>query len=366
MNIDETIQLALENLRSGNPEQAENLLYRVLSVQPDNINALHFLGLVYYESKNYDLAIEYIKKVLCLNPSYADAYNNLGLAMQEKGELNEAILCYQKALELNPDFKIAYDNLRNLLMYSGYIDSFMTDSTTTRTAISSANKARDLLRTLIHKEQYSAISIGQNCNTAWYLRQVGAKTASYPFDWIFSSAGIAESCLRNSFSDFLNKQYLLPKKDWCSAGHSLYHANMFHHRSPLQTEDDYDYYLRCVDRFNNILSSGGRIILVCTIIKEPDKNLPWSNGFGNEYPLPTGQSHRTYRSFIEYAGKINHNLKYLFIEQYTEGTLTIDSEIVDDNVLSVRFISRGKNDGVKYLDDFDDFIAKLLYSGLII
>lgn len=366
MNIDEAVQSALKNLQAGNMQEAENLLKGILSVQPDNINALHFLGLVYYETKNYDLAIEYIKKALCLSPSYADAYNNLGLALKEKGELNEAIMCYQKALALKPDFKMAYDNLRNLLLYSGYIDSFMTDTDTTRTAISSANKARDLLRMLIHKEPYSAISIGQNCNTAWYLRQVGAKAASYPFDWIFSSAEIAESCLRDSFSTFLNKQYLLPKKDWCSAGHSLYHANMFHHRSPLQTEDDYDYYARCVNRFNHILSSGGRIIFVCTIIKEPDKNLLWSDGFCNEYPLPSGQSYRTYKSFIEYAGRINHNLKYVFIEQYTEGTLTIDSEIVDDNVLSVRFTSRGKNDGVKYLDDFDDFIAKLLYSGLII
>ncbi|MFA5822179.1 MAG: tetratricopeptide repeat protein [Thermodesulfovibrionales bacterium] len=127
MNIDETIQLALENLQSGNPEQAENLLYRVLSVQPTNINALHFLGLVYYESKNYDLAIEYIKKALCLNPSYADAYNNLGLALQEKGELNEAIMCYQRAIDLKPGFETAYSNLRNLLSESGYFNMAVRD-----------------------------------------------------------------------------------------------------------------------------------------------------------------------------------------------------------------------------------------------
>ncbi len=57
--------------------------------------------------------------------------------------------------------------------------------------------------------------------------------------------------------------------------------------------------------------------------------------------------------------------KYLFIEQYTEGPLSMTSGLINDNVLSVKFTSRDKNDGVKYLDDLDDFIARLLYSGLI-
>lgn len=127
MNIDEAIQSALENLQSGNIQQAENLYKEILSIQPDNINALHFLGVVHYQNKHYDLAIEYIEKALRINPAYADAYNNLGLALQGKGKLNEAIMCYQKAIELNPGFETAYSNLRNLLLESGYVDKSIRD-----------------------------------------------------------------------------------------------------------------------------------------------------------------------------------------------------------------------------------------------
>ena len=29
------------------------------------------------------------------------------------------------------------------------------------------------------------VSLGQNCSSAWYLKQLGLKLESYPFDWIF-------------------------------------------------------------------------------------------------------------------------------------------------------------------------------------
>ncbi|MFA5822180.1 MAG: DUF1796 family putative cysteine peptidase [Thermodesulfovibrionales bacterium] len=242
----------------------------------------------------------------------------------------------------------------------------MTDTETIQKIVSSLNKAKKSIRVLARKEPFSAISIGQNCNTAWYLKQVGARTEAYPFDWIFCSAEIIESCMRDGFSIFLDRQYITPKKDRHAAGHSVYHENMFHHRSPIQTEEDYNYYVRCIERFKRKLSSGDRIMFVCTLINEPDKRPAWSSGFCNKYLLPTAQSYDTYESFMKYAGEINPNLIYLFIEQYTQGKLTIDSEIVKDNVLSIKFTSQGSNDGVMYLDEFDDSIVKSLYSGLII
>lgn len=365
MTIDEAIQLALKHLQSGNLTQAEVLLNEILSISPDNVNALHFLGIICYEMKNYDKAIGFIEKAVELNPAYADAYNNLGLALQEKGRINEAIMCYQKALDLRPDFKSAYNNLSNLLIDTGYFQKAVADSATMRNAISSANVVRKSIGKLISGGTYTAISLGQSCSTAWYLKQVGAKTESYPFDWIFSSAEIATACLRDEFSIFLDKRYILEKQDWRSAGHSVYHANMFHHRNPLLSEENYDYYVRCVDRFRRILSSGASIVFVCTIIKESEKNLAWSSGFCHEYLLPTAQSHQIYESFMECVRKINQHIKYIFIEQYTEGSLSLASEMISDDVLSIAFTSHGKSDGVKYLNDFDDFIAKLLFSGLI-
>jgi len=365
MSVHEALQSALENLQSENIQEAKSLLEEILAADPDNSFALHFMGLVHYQMKNYNLAIQYISQAIRLNPHYAEAYNNLGLALQEEGKTNEAMMCYQKALDLKPDFKLAFLNLRNLLTDSGYFDKNKPGSETIRSVISSANRARDLLRELIKGKEYSAISLGQNCNTAWYLKQVGVKTESYPFDWIFSSADISESCLRDNFSIFLNKTHMTLKEDCCSAGHAIYHANMFHHRNPLLAQEEYDYYVRCVERFNRKFFSGEDILFVCTIINEPGKCLGWSSGFCNQYPLPTAQSYHTYESLMEYAKGINKNIKYFFVEQYTEGELSLHAEMVKDDVLSVRFVSHGGNDGVKYLSDIDDFIAKLLFSGMV-
>lgn len=242
----------------------------------------------------------------------------------------------------------------------------MTDTKTIQRIVASLNKAREHIRELACKEKHSVISIGQNCNTAWYLKQVGARSEAYPFDWIFCSAEIIESCIRDGFSIFLDKQYITPKKNGSAAGHSVYHENMFHHKSPIKTEEDYAYYVRCVERFKRKLYSGDGIMFVCTLINEPEKRPAWSSGFCNKYLLPTAQSHHTYKSFMKYAREINPNLKYVFIEQYTEGKLTIDSEIVEKNVLLIRFTSQGSNDGVMYLDEVDDSIVKALYSGMII
>ena len=110
MNVDEKIQLGLKNHQSGNLLQAENIYKEILRDQPNNFYALNYLGILYYQFRNYDSAIEYIKKALQLNPSAADAYYNLGNIYKDSGQLDEAINCFQKALELNPDNADAYNN----------------------------------------------------------------------------------------------------------------------------------------------------------------------------------------------------------------------------------------------------------------
>ena len=111
MNIDEAIQLALKHQQVGSLLQAESIYKEILKVQPNNVNALHFLGLLFYQRKEYKFAIAHIKEALQYAPTYADAYNNLGIVLQHIGDLDEAVVCYKKAIELNPEFEGAYRNL---------------------------------------------------------------------------------------------------------------------------------------------------------------------------------------------------------------------------------------------------------------
>ena len=122
MNINKAIQLAVQSYRSGNLQQAEHFCQRVIKQQPNNAEALSFLGIIYVQLKNHDLAIHYLKKSLQLNPDNADAYLALGITMQQNGSADDAIGYYQKTISINPENDEAYKNLGNILREKGQLD----------------------------------------------------------------------------------------------------------------------------------------------------------------------------------------------------------------------------------------------------
>jgi protein O-GlcNAc transferase len=126
MDINETITSAIESHQAGNFQKAENIYKEILSVQPDNFYALHYLGVLYSQLGNYDPAVGYIEKAIEVNPSDAHAYYNLGIAFQGKGCLDKAITSYQKSLQLNPSNADAYVNLGITLKEKGQLDGAIT------------------------------------------------------------------------------------------------------------------------------------------------------------------------------------------------------------------------------------------------
>jgi Tfp pilus assembly protein PilF len=82
MKIYKKLQSALKYYQAGHLQQAENLYKEILNVQPNNIEALHFLSIIFQQKKDYDSAILSYRKALRLNPHNADAYYNLGLIFQ--------------------------------------------------------------------------------------------------------------------------------------------------------------------------------------------------------------------------------------------------------------------------------------------
>ena len=212
-------------------------------------------------------------------------------------------------------------------------------------------------------EYFEKISIGQNCNSSWYLKQTNNRKSSYPFDWIFSSSEIVTHAIKDGFVSFLDKKSIFPINNG-SAGHLFYHSKMFNHKSPVNSGEDYDYYKRCVDRFINIINSGKSIIFVCTVINEPDKRPSWSNGFDRQIRKPENQSIETFSSLIAAIKQINPNSKFLFINQLTGRELEIKHKFFTQDVIWIDFFSKGENTGVKYLNILDDTIIKIIYNGL--
>jgi hypothetical protein len=95
-------------------------------------------------------------------------------------------------------------------------------------------------------------SLGSLCHSSQILKRNNLKKCSYPFDWIFSNYDNIIHCIEDKFNIFLDKSYYINvSQNQC--GHSKYHNCMFNHHNPLINIDHYNYYVRCVDRFKNLL-----------------------------------------------------------------------------------------------------------------
>ncbi len=215
------------------------------------------------------------------------------------------------------------------------------------------------------KPNCNYISLGQNCSSAWYLKQIGLKTESYPFDWVFSSPEIILDCINNNFSKFLEKALVYAKPDGESAGHSYYHSNLFSHRNPIKSGQDYEYYKRCCSRFSRQLDSESNIMFLMTLINEPSKRPEWANGFTQEFRLPKNQDASSIQSIVDTIIQKNMNSKFIVIDHYTEQERSITCEIIDKNIFFITFNAGGGSTGVQYADALDDFCYKLIFTGLL-
>ena len=95
-------------------------------------------------------------------------------------------------------------------------------------------------------------SLGPLCHSSSIIQRNHLKRESYPFDWVFSDHTIIINCIKNKFKLFLDKtKYIYISNNKC--GHLVYNNKMFWHHNPLNNIEHYNYYNRCIYRFNNLL-----------------------------------------------------------------------------------------------------------------
>ena len=116
LEIDEALHLALKLHKGNSFPEAERLYGRILESAPDNLNALHFLGLLCHQQNRHDEAAALIGAHHRPCARNADAHNNLGNVLEGLGKTMEAETCYRKAISLYPDHGPAHNNLGVALM----------------------------------------------------------------------------------------------------------------------------------------------------------------------------------------------------------------------------------------------------------
>jgi tetratricopeptide (TPR) repeat protein len=139
----ELLQSAVKALRQGDLATAERLAVKMLGKVPREFHALHLLGIVRAQQRNFaesdrlmasalairaepealknhgavlielgrhDEAIQRLNHALLMRPDYAEAHFNLGNALRRAGRLEESVAAFAAALRLKPNYAEALQN----------------------------------------------------------------------------------------------------------------------------------------------------------------------------------------------------------------------------------------------------------------
>jgi predicted O-linked N-acetylglucosamine transferase (SPINDLY family) len=165
---------ALALREQGQPEKAGAICDQILSVDPQDFNALHMKGVIAFERGDWDGCIHFIGKALGVNPNVADAQNNLGNAFKSKDQKENAVMCYENAITLDPGHAEARNSLGVMLyLQNKYEESLVSLDEAIRLqpllAEAYCNRAntRDAMRDLdgALADYRKAYSLNQNLDT---------------------------------------------------------------------------------------------------------------------------------------------------------------------------------------------------------
>ena len=115
-NTEQALQQAVQLHGAGKLRQAEQLYRQVLRQDPEQPDALHYLGVIAMQAGNFDAATELITQALQQQPQNHFAMANLGNALLQAGNPAEAIDRYRAALTIEPSMFDARRNLASALL----------------------------------------------------------------------------------------------------------------------------------------------------------------------------------------------------------------------------------------------------------
>ena len=111
LSIEEKFNFALQNQKNNKLDIAEKLYKEILYFQPNHLNSICYLGIIFVQTKKLDLAKELFIKATQINPDNPSINNNLGSIYLDLGQYQKAISFFEKAIKLKPNYSDAHFNL---------------------------------------------------------------------------------------------------------------------------------------------------------------------------------------------------------------------------------------------------------------
>ncbi|HIE09046.1 MAG TPA: tetratricopeptide repeat protein [Armatimonadetes bacterium] len=103
--MEQLLEEAFELLRQHRPAEAVARLQRVLLADPENFEALHYMGIARGKQGLLDEAENFLRRALAIRPNHALARYHLGYVLYRKGNLGEARWNLEEALRLDPSLE---------------------------------------------------------------------------------------------------------------------------------------------------------------------------------------------------------------------------------------------------------------------
>lgn len=113
------IDRAIALHRDGALADAERLYARVLKEDPENVDALHLLGVIRHQNKDFVSAESMYREAVRIQPRYLQAWTNLGMLMQEMQRWNDARKCFREAVAAEPGSSPSWNSLGRILAKTG-------------------------------------------------------------------------------------------------------------------------------------------------------------------------------------------------------------------------------------------------------
>src|SRR5262245_51956315 len=109
--IAEAISVGWQCYQSGDYGRAAQILYQVLEVDPNQVEAYHLLGAAYQALGRLEDAVTNYRHALTLEPDRAEVHNNIGIALAHMARWPDALRHFESAVQFQPDYADAHCNL---------------------------------------------------------------------------------------------------------------------------------------------------------------------------------------------------------------------------------------------------------------
>ena len=110
-DINSLLGKAIEQHKLGDLQNAKEIYLQTLAVDNRNYNAIHMLGVIALQEKNYSLAFELLQEAILIKSDDSRIFYNLGLAAYELEKFNLAEKYYLQSIALKNISSAVYSNL---------------------------------------------------------------------------------------------------------------------------------------------------------------------------------------------------------------------------------------------------------------